>query len=154
MENKKKYILAVDLGTSGPKTALISVYGDVVDSEFQDTPIILLPGGGAEQDPEGWWNAIMSTSQKVLKKGLVPPEDIVAVSVTTQWSGTVALDQNGRHLMNAVIWMDSRGSESIKEILEGPVKIEGYPVQKLITWMKLTGGAPSHSGKDSICHIL
>lgn len=154
MENKKKYILAVDLGTSGPKTALISVYGDVVDSEFQDTPIILLPGGGAEQDPEGWWNAIMSTSQKVLKKGLVPPEDIVAVSVTTQWSGTVALDQNGNHLMNAVIWMDSRGSESIKEILEGPVKIEGYPVQKLITWMKLTGGAPSHSGKDSICHIL
>ena len=53
MENKGKYILAIDLGTSGPKTALISVYGEVVASEFQDTPVILLPGGGAEQDPEG-----------------------------------------------------------------------------------------------------
>ena len=62
----------------------------LLDSEFKDTPIILLPGGGAEQDPEGWWNAIMSTSKKLLGKGLVSPEDIVAVSVTTQWSGTVA----------------------------------------------------------------
>ena len=154
MENKNKYILAVDLGTSGPKTALVSVYGEVVGSEFKDTPIILLPGGGAEQDPEGWWNAIMSTSKKLLGKGLVSPEDIVAVSVTTQWSGTVALDQDGNHLMNAIIWMDCRGAEAVKKILQGLIKIEGYPLLKLITWMKLTGGAPSQSGKDSLCHIL
>jgi xylulokinase len=154
MENKNKYILAVDLGTSGPKTALVSVYGEVVGSEFKDTPIILLPGGGAEQDPEGWWNAIMSTSKKLLGKGLVSPEDIVAVSVTTQWSGTVALDQDGNHLMNAIIWMDCRGAEAVKKILQGLIKIEGYPLLKLMSWMKLTGGAPSQSGKDSLCHIL
>lgn len=154
MENKNKYILAVDLGTSGPKTALISVYGEVVGSEFEDTPIILLPSGGAEQDPEGWWNAIMSTAKKLLGKGLVSPEDIIAVSVTTQWSGTVALDRDGNHLMNAIIWMDSRGSEAVKEILQGLIKVEGYPLLKLMYWMKLTGGAPSQSGKDSLCHIL
>ena len=154
MENKNKYILAVDLGTSGPKTALVSVYGEVIGSEFQDTPIILLPGGGAEQDPEGWWKAIMSTSKKLLSRGLVATEDIVAVSVTTQWSGTVALDSEGHHLMNAIIWMDSRGAETVKDILHGPFKVQGYPLFKMITWLKLTGGAPSHSGKDSLCHIL
>jgi xylulokinase len=154
MENKNKYILAIDLGTSGPKTALVSVYGEVVDSEFKDTPIILLPGGGAEQDPEGWWNAIMSTSKKLLDKGLVSPDDIVAVSVTSQWSGTVALDQDGNHLMNAIIWMDCRGSEEVKEILKGLIKIEGYPLFKFLSWLKLTGGAPAQSGKDSLCHIL
>ena len=83
MKGKGKYILAIDLGTSGPKTALISVYGEVLDSEFQDTPVILLPGGGAEQDPQGWWSAIMSTAKKVLSKNLVSPDDIVAVSVTS-----------------------------------------------------------------------
>ena len=46
-----KYVLAIDLGTSGPKTALITVYGEVAASEFQETPVILMPGGGAEQDP-------------------------------------------------------------------------------------------------------
>jgi len=154
MKNETKYILAVDLGTSGPKTALISVYGDVLDSEFEATPIILSPGGGAEQDPDGWWDAIMKTAKKVLVKRLVPPEDIAAVSVTTQWSGTVALDKDGKHLMNAIIWMDCRGAESVKEILKGAIKIEGYPILKMMTWLKLTGGAPSHSGKDSLCHIL
>ena len=72
MNTNEKYILSIDLGTSGPKTAIISVHGEVVDSEFQETPIILLPGGGAEQDPDGWWEAIMSTAKKVLAKGLVP----------------------------------------------------------------------------------
>ncbi len=154
MESKDKYILAVDLGTSGPKTALISVYGEVVDSEFKDTPVILLPDGGAEQDPQGWWNAIMSTAKKVISKNLVSPDDIVAVSVTSQWSGTVALDQEGKHLMNAIIWMDCRGSEAVKDILKGLIKIDGYPLLKMMTWLKMTGGAPAKSGKDSLCHIL
>ncbi|HAR97763.1 MAG TPA: xylulose kinase [Syntrophus sp. (in: bacteria)] len=154
MKRTDKYVLAVDLGTSGPKTALVSVHGDVVDSEFQDTPVILFPDGGAEQDPQGWWDAIRSTARKVIGKNRVPPEDIVAVSVTTQWSGTVPVDRDGRHLMNGIIWMDCRGSESVKDILKGLPKIEGYPLFKLLTWLRLTGGAPAQSGKDPICHIL
>ena len=127
MTRSNKYILAIDLGTSGPKTALISVYGEVVDSEFKDTPIILFPDGGAEQDPQGWWDAIMSTAKKVISKNLVSPDDIVAVSVTSQWSGTVPVDEKGNHLMNGIIWMDCRGSESVKEILKGPFKIRRLP---------------------------
>ena len=87
MKEQKKCILAVDLGTSGPKTALISVYGEVIGSEFKDTPVILYPDGGAEQDPQGWWKAILNTAKEVIGKNLVAPDDIVAVSVTTQWSG-------------------------------------------------------------------
>jgi xylulokinase len=154
MKTNEKYILSIDLGTSGPKTAIISVHGEVVDSEFQETPIILLPGGGAEQDPDGWWEAIMSTAKKVLAKGLVPVKDIAAVSVTTQWSGTVPVDKDGSHLMNAIIWMDCRRSEALKDSLSSPIKIEGYPPLKLMNWLKLSGGAPSSSGKDPLAHIL
>ena len=154
MKANDKYILTIDLGTSGPKVALISVYGRVVDSEFEGTPIILLPGGGAEQDPDGWWNAIMSAAKKLLGKNLVPAEDIIAVSATTQWSGTVPVDAQGTNLMNAIIWMDCRGYESLKEMLHSSVQFGGYPPLKLLQWLKLTGGAPSTSGKDSIAHIL
>ena len=154
MAGKNKYVLAIDLGTSGPKSALISVYGDVVTSAFEDTPVILLPGGGAEQDPHGWWKAIMSTAKTVLAQGLVPAGEIAAVSVTTQWSGTVALDRNGNHLMNAIIWMDSRGAEMLKEKLTGLFKIGGYPLKKMIAWLRMTGGAPTLAGKDSLSHIL
>ncbi len=152
--NQDKFILAIDLGTSGPKTALISIYGEVVGSAFEETPVILLPGGGAEQDPKCWWDAIMSTAKTVLSKGLVPTEDIAAVSVTTQWSGTVAVGPEGSPLMNAIIWMDCRGSEALKETLKSPIRIEGYPPLMLLNWLRLTGGAPASSGKDPVAHIL
>ena len=149
-----KYILAIDLGTSGPKTALVSTSGEVAGSEFEETPVILLPGGGAEQDPEGWWKAVMKAACRLLTRELVPVEDIAAVSVTTQWSGTVPVDESGDHLMNAIIWMDCRGAEALRESWKSPVKIAGFPPLMALTWLKYTGGLPTMSGKDPIAHIL
>ncbi|MBW2596520.1 MAG: hypothetical protein JRC93_11225 [Deltaproteobacteria bacterium] len=153
-DSKEKYILAVDLGTSGSKTALATMFGEIIDFEFQKVPLHLLPNGGAEQDPDDWWNAIMSTAKTLLSKGLVPPEDIVAISCSSQWSGTVAVDRDGNHLMNAIIWMDSRGADCIDSVRKGILNFEGYDILKLIAWLRKTGGAPGPSGKDPISHIL
>ena len=149
-----KFILAIDLGTSGSKTALVSIHGEVVDFEFQEVPLILLPHGGAEQNPGDWWDAIMATSKRLLGKGLVNPDKVVAVAASTQWAGTVAVDPAGNPLMNAIIWMDMRGAKYVRDISKGLVNIEGYGLLKLIRWIRLTGGAPVRSGKDPIGHIL
>jgi xylulokinase len=53
--DNQKYILSIDLGTSGSKTAIVSVYGEVVDFDFESVPLHLSPNGGAEQKPEDWW---------------------------------------------------------------------------------------------------
>ncbi len=147
-------ILAIDLGTGGPKAALVGLDGDITGHEFEATDLILLPDGGAEQDPEAWWTAITAAVRRLLERDLVPVSDIVAVSVTSQWSGTVAVDADGRALMNAVIWMDSRGSEAIGRVVGGKLNVMGYDPRKLRTWIQRTGGIPSHSGKDSVAHIL
>ena len=151
---KDKYILAIDLGTSGSKTALANAAGEIIDFDFQAVPLQLLPGGGAEQNPDDWWDAVINTSKALIAKNLVPVEKIVAVCASTQWAGTVAVDKEGNHLMNSIIWMDSRGAEYVKELIGGPIKIEGYSLPKLIKWIRLTGGAPSTSGKDPVGHIL
>jgi len=153
-DNKDKYVIAVDLGTSGPKSALVSTRGEVIDDAFVENSLQLLPDGGAEQDPEEWWQSILTTIKTILAKKTVPAEDIIAICCSTQWSGTVAVDQEGNHLMNALIWLDSRGSRYVKKMSGGIIKIEGYGITKLQRWLRLTGGAPSHSGKDSIAHIL
>jgi xylulokinase len=90
----------------------------------------------------------------MLERHWVATDDIVAINCTTQWSGTVPVDRDGNHLMDAIIWLDSRGSRYIKDIVDGPIKVEGYGILKLLRWIRLTGGAPSHSGKDPIAHIL
>jgi xylulokinase len=150
----EKYILAIDLGTSGPKSALVSTRGEVIDYEFESIDLLILPNGGAEQNPDQWWQAIRKTVKQVLAKRWVAAEDIVCVSCTSQWSGTVAVDPDGNALANAVIWMDTRGSRYIRQAAGGVINIAGYGIHKLRRWLKLTGGAPGRAGKDPIAHIL
>ncbi|MCQ3939290.1 MAG: xylulose kinase [Chloroflexi bacterium] len=150
----EKYILAIDLGTSGPKVALFSLQGELIGSEFQENRILLLPDGGAEQSPAEWWDAIQAAVKRLLGKGLVPNEDIIVIGTTGQWSGTVAVDRDGNALGNAVIWMDSRGEPYIKKIGSGLVKVANFAIGKLIRWLQVTGGLPGSAGKDPIAHIL
>ncbi len=149
-----KYILTIDLGTNGPKVALVTTRGEVVAHEFEPTPLYLFPNGGAEQDPEEWWGAIITAARRLLSRDRVPKEEIVSVCSTSQWSGTVAVDSDGSHLMNAIIWMDTRGAPYIQQIARGLINVEGYGLHKMVNWIRLTGGAPTHAGKDPIAHIL
>ncbi|MBW7881426.1 MAG: xylulose kinase [Caldilineaceae bacterium] len=149
-----QHILAIDLGTSGPKVAIVSVSGRIVGGVAETTDLQLLTGGGAEQDPAAWWQAICRATRRLLGQQLVPTASIVGVAVTSQWSGTVPVDEQGSPLMNAIIWMDSRGARYVAALTGGFPKIEGYGVDKLWHWVRKTGGIPTHSGKDSIAHIL
>lgn len=150
----ERVILAIDLGTSGPKVGLVSPTGHVLGSEVEQMPLLLLPNQGAEQDPEAWWAAIRRATHRLLARALVPVEAIVGVGCTAQWSGTVAVDKHGQPLTNAIIWMDARGEPYVRAITDGLLKVEGYGLGRLLTWLRLTGGVPTRSGKDPIAHIL
>jgi xylulokinase len=154
MSNTDKFILAIDLGTSGPKVALLTSRGELLGSEFEETKLLLFPDGGAEQSPGEWWQAIDKAAKRLLARGLAAGKDIVAIASTGQWSGTVAVDKGGNALGNAIIWMDSRGAAQISQMVGGRLTIQGYTPGKLFKWIQRTGGAPAIAGKDSIAHIL
>lgn len=116
-------------------------------------PLHVLPGGGAEQDPEDCWNALLTTAGKLIHKKLVPVEGIVGVYCSTQGEDTVPLDRDGKQLMNCVLSMDMRGANYLKQITRGPVNVAGYDPVRLLRSVKLTGGAPSLSGKDPSAHM-
>jgi xylulokinase len=148
------YLLAVDLGTSGCKTALVSSAGDVAGWAFAAVPLHLLPGNGAEQAPSDWWAAFLSTARQVLTRTGVPAGAVAGVCCSCQGEGTVAVDRNGRALMNAILWSDMRGERHIRAHARGPVNISGYDVMRAARWVRLTGGAPSLTGKDPAAHML
>lgn len=101
-----------------------------------------------------WWQAITTAAKRLLARGLVAPKQVRAVCCTSQWSGTVAVDKRGQALGNAIIWMDSRGAPYIRKVTSGLVSVEGYGLSSLARWLRVTGGIPGHSGKDSIGHVL
>ena len=149
-----KCVLAVDLGTSGCKTAIVSSQGEVLGWEFQPIETHLLPNGGAEQDPEDWWTAFLTTARRLLDQERISRERIVAICCSTQGESTVAVDAGGRPLMPCILWMDTRGVEHLKRITRGIVNVAGYAPWKLLRWVRLTGGAPSLTGKDPAAHML
>ncbi len=149
-----KYVLSIDHGTSGIKASLISIHGHVAAFEYEKTPIYFLPKGGAEQDPEDWWSALVKASKRLMNGCHVQKDDVVSVCVSSTFSSTVAVDKNGHHLMNSLTWMDSRGAPYIKSLMSGFPSIEGYGLFKIMKWLPRTAGGPTLSGKDDIAHVL
>jgi len=150
------YTLAVDLGTSGVKVALVSTDdGTIAGHETEPTTLRLLPGGGAEQDPDDWWRAVVTASRRLLGGAGVPSDDIAAVCMSSQWGGTVAVDEAGRPVHPAVIWMDSRGARHSRSLTGGGVTVPGtgYNARRLATWLRRTGGVPSPTGKDPVGQV-
>ena len=132
----------------------MSTHGKVLAWEFEGVETLLFPNGGAEQDAQAWWNAFLRVSKRLIAQGLVALEQIVAICCSTQGECTVPVDAEGRPLMNAILWMDARGREHLKALTGGRVMVAGYHPLRLWRWIRLTGGAPSLSGKDPAAHML
>ncbi|MFN7954915.1 MAG: FGGY-family carbohydrate kinase [bacterium] len=147
-------VLAIDHGTSGIKAALVSARGEILDSDYESTPIHFLPGGGAEQDPEDWWRALVTAARRLVARRSMSPDRIGAVCVSSTFSSTVAVDADGKHLMPALTWMDSRGARHVRQVVGGFPSVLGYNVPRAIRWIRKTAGAPALSGKDDAAHAL
>ena len=150
----EKLILAVDLGTSGMKVALISPRGKVVGWETEPVRLIITPDGGAEQVPDEWWAAFLSASGRLLKRERDAASRVCAVCCSTQGEGTVPVDRAGKALINCILWMDMRGAEHLKQQLGGLVNFDGAAVNRIARFIHLTGGMPSMTGKDPAGHML
>ena len=150
----ESFVLAIDLGTSSCKVDLVSETGVIAGREAQPLTVRLIDGGGAEQDPEDWWAALLGCARRLLKRGLVPPESIIAVCAATHGLGTVPVDRDGKPLLPAMIWLDARGRDQVRRAVGGFPMMERYQLGKLWRWIQLTGGAPNLSGKDPFGHML
>jgi xylulokinase len=148
------HILAIDMGTGTAKAALVSRRGRVAATAIRAIEMHQIPGGGAEQDPEQWWRAVVEAGREALERSGLVPESVVAVRCATQWAVTVPVDAAGRALANAISWMDTRGGPHVRKLVGGPLKVSGYSVAKLPRWLRLTGGAPVLSGIDGLGHLL
>ena len=60
-----QFILAVDLGTSGCKCALVGLDGVVRKWAVRSFPLHVVDKAGAEQDPEDWWSAFVAAAREL-----------------------------------------------------------------------------------------
>ena len=53
-----RHVMAVDLGSTGIKVAVVDETGRVRSSAGEVIPLVFTADGGVEQDPHLWWSAL------------------------------------------------------------------------------------------------
>ncbi len=147
----QRFVLAVDLGTSGLKVGLVSMTGVIAWHE-QASLATRVDGDAATQDASRWWTLVCQGVRRGLGSGVVRPDQVLAVSVTGQWASTVPVDAAGEPVGPCLLWMDTRGRPYSRAVIAGPAA--GYAPVTTLSWIRRSGGAPSPSGADPIGHIL
>jgi len=147
----KKYVIAYDIGTTGVKTCLFEIENEIklIAAAMEGYNLYILPGGGAEQDPDEWWQAICNTTKTVFSKCDILPEQIEGISFCSQMQGLVLVDKDLRPVHRAFSYMDQRAKKQIKDGIAYGIKIAGANIFKLIPSLIITG-AVSASVKDPV----
>lgn len=135
------YVLAIDLGTSGVKVAVIDPDGVVVSGATEPFTTRFTADGGAEQDADEWWGAIGRCARATVAEA-GPARAPGVVAVTSQYMSVVAIDAAGRPLAPVIMWTDRRGGP------QHPLR-ERYDVWE--RWLDVHGLVPLDN--DDVGHI-
>lgn len=146
-----KYAIAYDIGTTGVKTCIFEIGKTIslIADASEGYNLYVFPDGGAEQEPQEWWDAMCHTTAKVIEKSKIDPKLINGISFCSQMQGVVLVDKNGVPVRRAMSYMDQRSKKELKEGMAYGIQIAGANVFKLLKSLKITG-AVSASVKDPV----
>lgn len=111
------YILAIDNGTQSVRALLFDLKGNLIaKSRVPLEPYFSTQPGWAEQHTEYFWNSLCRACVELWQITNVPKDAIAGVALTTQRSTVINLDENGRPLRPAIIWLDQRRTNDVKRV--------------------------------------
>jgi xylulokinase len=154
-----KYLLGLDISTTGAKALLIDETGAVLASHTTAQPLSTPKPLWSEQNPADWWAGMSASIQAVLAESGAKGS-IAAIGLTGQMHGLVCLDKDGNVLRPAILWNDQRtqaecdtmtgtiGFERLI-VLTGNRALTGFTAPKLL-WVR--NNEPDVYAK--IAHIL
>ncbi len=112
------FYLGIDVGTSGTKTLVIDVAGNVIAESSAEYPMAQPRPGWTEQSPEDWWQATVKTVRGAMKSAKLKPSDVKAIGLSGQMHGSVFLDKSDKVIRPALLWNDQRTAAECDEITD------------------------------------
>ena len=107
-----KYILSLDLGTTGNRAILFDRQGNVVGQAYKELTQYYPQPGWLEHDAEEIWQEVSSCIQQVITAQQANPEEIAAIGLTVQRETCLLWDKTtGKPLHKAIVWQDRRTAD-------------------------------------------
>lgn len=115
----KKYILAIDQGTTSCRTILFDENADIVSVEQREFKQIYPKAGYVEHDAMEIWMTQLFTIKQCVQKANINIDDIKGVGITNQRETTVLWDKDtGYPIYNAIVWQCRRTADICEDLRE------------------------------------
>lgn len=117
----KKYILAIDQGTSSTKTIIFDNLGQSIAKGTVDLKTNYFKNGYVEQDPEDIYQNVLDAVRKCLEnfsKLGFSVSDIVSCGISNQRETFLLWDKTGKSITPAVVWACKRSISICENLIE------------------------------------
>lgn len=112
LQMEKKYIIALDQGTTSSRAILFDKNGSIKGIEQKEFTQYFPHPGWVEHDANEIWDSQLEVLQHVISNNNIDPNDVAAIGITNQRETTIVWDKNsGKPIANAIVWQDRRTSE-------------------------------------------
>lgn len=119
---RKKYVMALDQGTTSSRCILFDRQGNMVSMAQKEFTQIYPKTGWVEHDAMEIWSSQYGVAAEAMAKIGADAGDIDAIGITNQRETTIVWDRNtGVPVYNAICWQCHRTADRIDEL-----KAQGY----------------------------
>ena len=105
--SSSKYLLGIDVGTTGTKALLFRQDGVLLGQAYRGYPLSNPKVGHSEQNAGDWWNAVVETVRELCSDDQIAPH-VAAISLSLQGGTVVPVDDRYTPLRPAIVWNDTR----------------------------------------------
>lgn len=141
-----EYIIGVDIGTTSTKSIAFDLRGNVLIRKNIGYPVHNPEPTWSEQDPEEIFRAVIDSIKAVVEENNLQDNKLIGIGFSSAMHSLIAVDSQGKHITNCIIWADTRSKEYAEYIRKSKAGHDIYmrtgtpihpmsPLCKLL-WMK------------------
>lgn len=114
----KKYILALDEGTTSARSILFDKECNIICSSQHEFTQYYPQPGWVEQDPMEIYANQYATLTECIAKSDISPDEIAGIGITNQRETTIIWNKNtGKPIYNAIVWQCRRTADICDELV-------------------------------------
>ncbi len=115
----RKFIIAIDLGTTGNKVFCFDEQGKTISSSYTEFTQIFPRPGWVEHDANEIWDTVIRLIPEAIKKGELNPANAVSIGIANQRETSLLWDaDSGKPIHNAIVWQCRRTTDICNQLNE------------------------------------